>query len=250
MTDRHPIPSLHEVALERRAREADDDVWARRRAGRLGADEERMLAERAASDPFVAHMLALTEPASAARHDRLASLLTDAPQPRRSRSLVWAGAVAACAAIALLVVTRAPESTVLPPYEGTLQGVDKTMRAAGDQPAAAPRQRISRGARLELIAEPIEPLATQHASLAAALFLERDGHVERVTVPVEVGPNGAARLLAGYDAVFGARTGAWDLVLFVGAADRVPQHAAEAVSRLDSASTDVQVVRFPVELTR
>jgi hypothetical protein len=257
----HPFASLRDVARERRELEQDEPTWLARRAGALAADEERALVQKAESDAYVAHMLALTEPldqkAEAELEQCMAALIDSAPSAKvvnlseRRRGLRYAGmvtALLACAAAALLIV-RSPSSQtmLLPPYQGSLEGADREVRSAGEPHTKSPRQRISRGANVVLSVQPLEPVASPDA-LTTRLFLLQGKRAEPLTVPVQVSRQGALRASAPYDAWFGARTGAFDVLMFVGERSRLPGTPEQALEQANHDDTGLRVLRFPVEL--
>jgi hypothetical protein len=275
---KHPFASLRDVARERRAEDSDDGQWEARRRGQLSEGEEQALASQAASDEYAAHMRALSEPLDAGAQEALLARVTDLisqAQPARTdapgqttaavaaaptatvsdlsarrRKLRATGAlgVVLAAAAALLVLVRAPGGELaLPPYEGELTGTDRAERAGASVQPSEPRKHISPGAQVRLRARPLEPLAEQ-TQLAGRLFLVQGAHAEPVAVPVSVGARGAAQVSAPYEALFGARTGAWDLVLFVGTAQALPASADAALAQLARGDSQVQSVRFALEL--
>jgi hypothetical protein len=260
----NPFASLRDVARERREMEQDERTWVARRAGTLEADQESALAELAQGDDYVAHMLALSEPldaqATAALDARVAALISEGksaqvvklPAQRRLpslRSVAVVSGLLACAAAALLIlnVQRGPE-LVLPPYQGSLEGSDRPLRGAGDRDARV-RKHISPGAQLTLSVQPLEPVA--HArSLGARLFLLQGAQAQQVDVPIEISELGAARVSASYQALFGARHGDWELVLFLGEPARLPATPDDARTEAARDASDLRVLHFPVELAR
>ena len=263
--EREARNALRAAAQKRREQASEAPLWERRAAGQLGEGEEQKLAGAAEHDDFVAHMKALTAPSEPARIDALqqqvAALLASpaAAQPaqvvslaeaRKRRGLLRVALPAALAAAAALLIVWLParERLVLPPYEAQLMGVDAVVRAGSAVADPTQRQRISAGAQVSLVARPLESIVPGTA-LAARLFLVQGREAARVDVSPSVMASGAVQVSAPYDALFGARGGAWDLVLFVGDVKELPADSTAALELLDEPGESMRTARFPLLLS-
>lgn len=157
------------------------------------------------------------------------------------RRAAWVVAPLAMAAAVLLWIGRPQSLAPVPDYEVSLVGGDQTTRGAPVQ-LRGDTIRVRSASRVQIVAR---PATKPEGTVEARAFLIRGGAAQPWTVPIEVSPEGAARISGEAGAIFPEATGDWDVVVAVGRAAALPTQA-NVVSMLGGTTGAVRVVRCHV----
>jgi hypothetical protein len=249
------LRALGRVAAEEERLSPDDQELELMCAGHLPEDRVRVLEARAAGDPELARRLEAYRPVDTASRARLTAALVrevvgaasggfapaegDTAHGRElpirkklrarllsARSFGSAMVVAAAAAAVLWISHRArstDHAVPLPAYALDVVGGLRELRGI-DAPNAGPI-RLLPDSPLQLV---MRPASATRERIAVESFLVRDrdrgtapsggddAMIERLIIPFEISPDGAARARGTATTLFGARRGHWRLVLVVG----------------------------------
>ncbi|HEU4533692.1 MAG TPA: hypothetical protein VFS00_06225, partial [Polyangiaceae bacterium] len=140
-------------------------------------------------------------------------------------------ALAGAAAIAFVLLFRpagdGDGGEALPAYALSLSGSVSELRGEPAAPSAAAKVRPD--ATLTLVVRPEAPVAR---ALEARAYVEQGGAWRRVEAPIEISPEGAARLVARADRLFAPPRGTHRLFVAVGPRGALPEAASlEALRR-------------------
>jgi hypothetical protein len=136
-------------------------------------------------------------------------------------------AVAAALAFVLFFRSEGPTDDSLPAYHLSLSGSVSEVR--GDVPTPSATAKVRPDSTLTVVLRPDAPTAR---ALEARAFVEQGGSLRRVEAPVELSPEGAARLVARADRLFNPPRGAHRLVVAVGPRGALPEATSlEALRR-------------------
>jgi len=208
--------------------------------GKLAREQERTEREEQASlAPLSdAQIDRFTDAALRARAGKVVAF----PKSKRSPMNVVVAVAAALALAAGVALYMKSESTAreLPRYAMTVGGGDQPVR--GD---AGPSFAIGRGARVTI---DLRPETATSEPITAAAFLLRGNEGRALTSPIAVAPSGAVRIEGAREQVFGDATGAWDVVVFVGARAALPGDTAAAVRARNANDPRVRVASATIAL--
>ncbi len=143
---------------------------------------------------------------------------------RRRFGLVAAFLAAALGVAAWFVVQRRDAPAPLAAYSLSVEGGNQAQR--GDRPSPDSVIRLDPASRLSLVLRPETPVS---GAIAVRGFLVREGVAEPWETPAAVGAGGVVRIDGTAAALFAdVPEGAWDVVLFLGRPEALPEDAALA----------------------
>ncbi len=158
------------------------------------------------------------------------------------RRAAWIVAPLAMAAAVLLWIGRGGGPiAALPEYELALVGGDQTTRATPAQ-LRGDTLRVRAGARVQISAR---PATKPDGEVAARAFLIEGGAARVWEVPIEISPEGAARISGDASAIFPSPSGDWDVVLALGRPGALPT-TANVLPLLVTPTAAVKLVRAHV----
>ncbi len=229
-------------ALGAAARE--DDAKTRRELEEIAAGDED--AARPLDDAARGRIAARLAEATGTKSVTTAkSAKTTKPDPPPNvillRRAAWIVAPLAMAAAVLLWISRPGVITALPEYELALVGGDQTTRATPAQ-LRGDTLRVHTGARVQISAR---PATMPDGEIAARAFLIEGGAARVWDVPIEISPEGAARIAGDAGAIFPAQSGDWDVVIALGHPGSLPT-APMVVPLLTTPTAAVKLVRCHV----
>jgi hypothetical protein len=165
---------------------------------------------------------------------------------RGRRAMTLAGPLAAAAAIALWLGTGG-HGAPLPEYEVATRGAPAAMRGASSVStgAAATAIEVNAHGEVNLVFRPVA--AIQGAIVAEAFVVDASG-AHAWKPPMEISPEGAVRIAGASDAVFGGRSGAFDVVLVAARPGGLPDEA-HALDSLSGKGGELRAVRLHVTIT-